>query len=122
MKKIVFILIISFVTASVNAQLSHTKWKGAIKGDNPQGAMLKFGKDTLILYAAKDGSVIETMKYSVKEGVLTMIKISGQSDCDNKTYGNYKFVIKDGMLNMTVTSDNCYDRSSALDKTVWKKG
>ncbi len=120
MKKIIFVLLVSVVSISVQAQLSHTAWKGAIKGDNPQSAVLKFGRDTLILSAA-DGSTIETMKYSVKDNILSIRKLSGQSDCDNITVGKYKFDIKDGTATITLVADNCPDRSSALDKTAWKK-
>jgi hypothetical protein len=121
MKKIMFILLISVISVSVHAQFAKTKWTGAIKGDNAQKATLKFSKDTLVL-AAADGSVIETMSFSVKNNILTIKKIAGQSDCDTATPGKYTFEIKNGTLNFSAASDACYDRSSALDKTVWKKG
>jgi len=120
-KKLIFILLVSLLSVSLHAQLLHTKWKGAIKGDNPQNAVLKFGKDTLILYAATDGSVIETMTYSIKTNILTVRKISGQSDCDGSTTGKYLFTIKGGSLSLSLSSDACMDRSSALDKTAWMK-
>jgi len=121
MKKIIFILTVLIISASAHAQFAKTKWNGTIKGDAAQKAVFKFAKDSLVLYSA-DGKVIETMHYSVKNGVLSMQKLSGQSDCDGTSIGQYKFVIKDGAMTLTAVSDACEDRSSALDKTTWKKG
>ncbi len=121
MKKLMLIFFVCFIAISVNAQFSHTKWTGAIKGDNPRDAVLKFGKDTLVLSAASDGSVIETMTYLVKENVLTVTKISGQSDCAVYSIGKYKFELKESALNISILADDCEDRSSALDKTGWVK-
>jgi len=115
------ILLVWLVSMSVmHAQLTHSKWKGAIKGDNPQEGILKFSKDTLVLYAA-DGSVIETMTCKVAGNVFTVKKVTGQSDCDTNTAGSYKFVIKAGSMSLSLASDACGDRSSALDKTQWVK-
>jgi hypothetical protein len=120
MKKTMSILLVLLVSMSVNAQLTHTKWKGTIKGDNPQEGTLKFTKDTLVLYAA-DGSVIETMTCKIADNVFSVKKVTGQSDCDTHTAGSYKFVIKAGTMSLSLASDACGDRSSALDKTQWVK-
>lgn len=121
MKRIMFILLIAIISTSVRAQFAKTKWSGSIKGDNPQKAVFKFTKDTVVLYTAGD-EVIETMAYTVKNNVLSLKKVSGQSDCDGTSVGQYKFTIKDGSLTLTVASDVCGDRLEALDKTSWKKG
>jgi hypothetical protein len=121
MKTVIFMLATLVVSVYVDAQLGHTKWKGAIKGDNPQGAIFKFSKDTLVLYAVADGSVIETMACKMDDKTFTVIKSSGQSDCDTVTPGKYKFEINAGVIDVYVLSDNCGDRSSALDKTSWVK-
>ncbi len=120
MKKIGFALCMLFIAIAASAQLTRTVWKGAVKGDNPQSAILKFGKDTLVLYAA-DKTVIETMVYTVKANVLTLTKINGQSDCGTKSTGKYKLTIAADAMNMTTVLDTCNDRSSALDATKWIK-
>jgi len=120
MKKSVFVLFVLFTAIACHAQLAHTAWKGAIKGDNPQAAVLKFGKDTLVLKGA-DGSVLETMTFLLKAGTLTIKKISGQSDCDNVAAGKYTLVFSGNAFSITLLADNCGDRSSALDKTRWVK-
>jgi hypothetical protein len=74
MKTIFLMAVIALSTGVLHAQLAHTTWKGAIKGDAAQDAVFKFGKDTLVLYAT-GGSVIETMKYTFKQNTLTVKKL-----------------------------------------------
>lgn len=115
-------LLVTFFGFAANAQLVHTTWKGNIKGDAAQACTFKFGKDTVVLYG-NDGSVIETMKYSAnpKSLILTLTKISGQSDCNTTDAGKYTMIIKGNTLTLAVTTDNCSDRNVALDKTAWTK-
>jgi len=120
MKKIGFALCMLFIAIAVSAHLTRTVWKGAVKGDNPQSAILKFGKDTLVLYAA-DKTVIETMTYSVKANVLSITKVSGQSDCGTNSTGKYKLTVAAGTMGMATMLDACNDRSTALDATKWIK-
>lgn len=121
MKKALFVLMAAVISLSVHAQLVHTQWKGAIYGDNPRNTLLKFSKDTATLYDAANGQVIETMTYKLKGNQFTLLKIYGQSDCDTHTTGSYTFSIKTGVMKVAVSADDCYDRSSALDKTSWQK-
>ncbi|HWB28448.1 MAG TPA: hypothetical protein VG738_23410 [Chitinophagaceae bacterium] len=120
MKKFFLIAMIAISTTALHAQLAHTTWKGVIKGDAAQEAVFKFGKDTLVLYAA-NGSVIETMKYAFKQNVLSVTKIEGQSDCAAGQPGKYAVVFAGGGMTLKPTQDDCYDRSSALDGTKWVK-
>lgn len=120
MKKILFILLLSSLAFAGNAQFAHTTWKGAIKGDAAQRAILKFGKDTLVLTKA-NGEVIERMTFSVKAGVMTLKKITGQSDCDNVVIGKYTAAVTGKNLALTVAADACQDRVDAIDKTRWVK-
>ena len=76
------------------AQLKNTRWEGAIKGDNPRNAMLDFKKDTLILYAASNNEIVETMTYTINGNTFTVKKVEGQSDCDNTIPMKYRFEIK----------------------------
>jgi len=117
MKKIIFLLVISIASISVHAQLTDTKWKDTLKLDNPLEVFFSFAKDTLIVTAVADGSLIETMTYTVKDNVFTIQKVSGQSDCDSSSLGKYKFEINGDDMYVTLVSDDCTDRSSVLDKT-----
>ena len=120
MKKTFLIFCIAFMAIASHAQFAHTTWKGAIKGDAAQAAVLKFSKDTLVL-AKPNGEVIETMKFSVKNGVMTLKKISGQSDCDNVAIGKYTATVTGKSLALTVTADACQDRIDGINKTQWVK-
>jgi hypothetical protein len=121
MKKIIFILLATFLLKPVMAQLKNTRWEGAIKGDNPRNTILDFKKDTLILYAASDDEIVETMTYTISGKTFTVKKTEGQSDCDNTTFGKYGFEIKGDKMLIKLISDVCNDRSSALDITNWTK-
>lgn len=122
MKKGIMIVWLAVIGFTANGQLVHTTWKGNIKGDAAQACTFRFGKDTVVLYG-NDGHVIETMKYTAnpKSLVLTLTKIAGQSDCNTTDAGKYKMVFSGNSLLLSVTADNCGDRSVALDKTVWTK-
>jgi len=119
--KIIFILLATFILKPAFAQLKNTRWGGAIKGDNPRNTILDFKKDTLILYAASNNEIVETMTYHINGNAFTIKKIAGQSDCDNTTAGKYGFEIKGGKMLIKLISDACDDRSSALDITNWTK-
>src|SRR5258708_25139357 len=98
MKKIIFILLVSLASVSVYAQLKDTRWKGALKGDNPQNVILDFRKDTFYVYTVADSSMVEIMTYSIGDKSFSIQKINGQSDCDNTVTGKYKFEIKNNNL------------------------
>lgn len=121
MKKIIFLAFIAFISASANAQLTNSKWKGTLQLDNPTDVVFDFRTDTLEAFVADDNSSLELMKYSVKDGVLSIQKLSGQSDCDDSIVAKYKFEINDDGLLLTVIEDGCMGRSGVLDKTKWVK-
>ncbi len=114
MKKVLFILIISFITVGVNAQLANTKWKGLLNLDNPTDAIFSFSNDTLDVLNAMDNSSMETMKFTVKDSVLIVQKLFGHSECDNNTIGNYKFTINGDDMTLKVMSDACDDRAQVI--------
>jgi hypothetical protein len=121
MKKFTFIVFLSLLSVTLLAQFSHSSWQGTVRGDNPRNAILNFRKDSLLLFAVSDSSLIEVMTYTVKDMVLTMQKVEGQSDCDNNTIGKYRLSIEKGTLIVKMIADPCQDRSSALDGTMWQK-
>ncbi len=121
MKKIIFILLATFILTPAFAQLKNTRWEGAVKGDDPRNTILDFKEDTLILYAVPNNEIVETMTYTINGNSFTVKKVKGQSDCDNTSPGKYGFQIKGGKMLIKLISDACNDRSSALETTNWTK-
>ena len=117
MKKVLFILLLCFFMIGAKAQLANTKWAMNIKiNDNDVPTIFAFCKDTLVVTVEGDGSLIEKMTYTVKDGAFTIKKTEGQSDCDESAAGTYKFEIKDGAMVLTMVSDDCIGRIDVLDK------
>ena len=112
MKFFVCIGFFLFTTHFTKAQLAHTKWKTTILLDEPKNVMFDFGKDTLTVYTISDSTLVETMKFTDKDHMLTMFKISGTSDCDNAAPGKYRYAIEHDTIRVTMVSDSCLDRSS----------
>ena len=127
MQKFIFLFLLSVASTGIHAQtrssnpLAQTQWKGTLRLETPTDAILDFSKDSLIVFKAADHSRIETMTYVVKDSLFTLIKTEGQSDCDNKVPGTYKFVIKGNGIDLTLVTDNCDDRSTVLMDTHWIK-
>jgi len=122
MKKYLFIFIaISFYSAAP-AQLENTRWKTTLRLDDKMlNVIVDFIKDTVALYTVSDSIVIEKMTYTKTNALFTLLKIEGQSDCDNGTPGEYAFTIKGDSLFLRLLKDECYDRYSVLQNTKWKK-
>lgn len=121
MKKSLIFLLAAFASVTLNAQLKNTKWKGTIQTDNKIDVVFDYRSDTLEVSNTGDGSNIETMTYTVKDGVITLKKVYGQSSCDATSTGKYKFEIKDDVLFLTQISDTCNDRTSALSDSKWTR-
>lgn len=114
MKKIIILLLVFLVSFSVHAQLANTTWKGVLNIEGGMEAFFNFGNDTLEVFNASNKESMETMKYMVKDSLLTLQKIFGGSECDNSTPGNYKFEIKNDERTLSLLSDSCYIRSEAI--------
>lgn len=121
MKKMIFIVLVAFVSVSVNAQLANSKWKGVLVLDSPVDVIFDFKTDTLEAIVVADNSSLETMQYTIKDTVLTIQKISGQSTCPGTTVAKYKFELKEDSFVLTLIEDDCYDRAGVLDGTKWIK-
>jgi hypothetical protein len=121
MRKMILIALVAFISISVNAQLANSKWKGVLVLDSPVDVVFDFKADSLEAIVAADNSSLELMQYSVKDTILTIQKISGQSSCASNNLAKYKFEIKEGTLLLTLIEDDCYDRGSVLDGTKWVK-
>jgi hypothetical protein len=121
MKKTIVTLLFVMFSCVLLAQLGNSRWKGTLRGDNPQSVIFDFKKDTTVVYTVSDSSIVETMTYTVKDMVLTLHKVDGISDCDNSTPGKYKISMVKDALYLTLLDDNCSDRSSAIDSIKWVK-
>ncbi|MEO6316164.1 MAG: hypothetical protein ABIU63_09460 [Chitinophagaceae bacterium] len=121
MKNYLFIVFSTLFTLSSFAQLAHTKWKATIHTPDPKNVIFDFKKDTAVIYAVAGNDVIEVMTYSATGNSLTLTKINGESDCNDGSSGQYNFSIKSDSLFVALFKDECYDRSSAIDKTKWSK-
>lgn len=113
-KSLCCLLLLTVLSCSVKAQLANTRWKGVLKLDNDVNVTFDFGKDTLTVANIDDGVLIETMTYTATKTTFTLIKTSGQSDCDNSTPGKYSYGIKDNILSISLIEDACEDRSSVI--------
>ncbi|MEO8821769.1 MAG: hypothetical protein ABI267_07750 [Ginsengibacter sp.] len=121
MKKIMITLLIAFIACSSNAQLSGTKWKGALTIQG--GAMtveFNFSNDTLDVINTSENESLETMKYTLADSVISLQKLYGSSSCDTAV-GKYKYAIAGNELTLSVISDNCPDRSAAIGSNLQLK-
>ena len=122
MKKIIYTLIVTFITCGVHAQLANSKWKVTLQLDDPIDVVFNFSADTLDVTNAADNSDIEAMNYTLQDTVLSMRKLYGQSQCDTAAVGKYSYKVDGNELWLKLISDDCTDRSDVikdikLDKT-----
>ena len=118
MRKIMMTLLVAFIAYSSNAQLSGTKWKGALNIQS--GAMdveFNFTNDTLDVVNTADNESIETMKYTLADSVISLHKLYGSSPCGTEI-GKYKYTIVDNELTLSLLSDDCSDRSNAIGNNM----
>jgi hypothetical protein len=124
MKKNSFAFIATFLFVSASAQLENTRWKARLKiNEGLLITIFDFKKDTLSIYAVADSTLIERMIYTNNDSSFTLLKIEGQSDCDNANTGEYGFTLTGDSLFLKLIKDNCYDRFSVIQNTrmvKWK--
>lgn len=119
MKTLALILLLVAFGTSSQAQLTDTKWKNFMNIPEPTETILQFKKDTLLLIVVIDGSVGETMKYSISKDTLKISKLSGFSPCAEGMSGLYRFVITEDKMTITPISDECQDRADAFKPEAW---
>jgi hypothetical protein len=113
MRKVILLILVFFTTASVNAQLSNTKWKGVLNIQGGMDVLFNFSNDTLDVINSENES-LETMKFSMKDSLITFVKLYGSSQCDTSTPGVYKFEVTGNEMTQSLVSDSCADRSEAI--------
>lgn len=119
MKRVVIVLFLCCAAFCLHAQLTGSRWSAKINTGQPTSVILDFGGDTCSLYTVADSTIIEIMRYAVKDSSITFYKIDGQSDCETTTPGIYKFAVKDNALVLHLVKDDCDDRSSTVDNVRW---
>ncbi|MEP7319749.1 MAG: hypothetical protein ABI921_13435 [Panacibacter sp.] len=115
MKKFILTLLVICCSVAVQAQLTNTKWKATLQLDSEVETVFSFVTDTLNVTVAEDNSLLESMSYTIKDSVLTLVKINGQSTC-NDFAGRYSFVLENNEITLTLIEDECDDRAAVLDK------
>lgn len=120
-KTIVYSLIFVLMATTANAQLTDTKWKNMMNIPDPYETILQFKKDTVFLLIAADGSLVETMTYTVSKDTLKLTKTSGMSPCSDTVIGLYRFEMKDDKMTIIPLSDDCSERSNAFKPEPWIK-
>jgi hypothetical protein len=120
MKKSYSLIIATVFFVTAFGQLQNTRWKTTLQINRAVNAILDFRNDTALLYTVGDSTMIERMTYSKNDTSFTLIKIEGQSECYNSP-GKYGFRIAGDNLSLKLLSDDCYDRYSVIQNTVWKR-
>lgn len=121
MKKCILILLVVASGFGAKAQFEGTKWKTTLQLESPTDVVFAFGKDTVEALLADNNMPLETMLYTVKDSVITLQKVTGQSDCDGNVVGKYKFEMKGDEVQVTLVSDDCYNRSNVLSNVSMSK-
>lgn len=120
MKTILLSLLTSLLlVTTAGAQLTNTRWKSTLDIDGPVNAIFDFKTNTVSLYTVADSIVIETMSFTTDEATVSVLKLSGQSDCDNATVGKYTYKLKGDTLSLTVVADACDDRADVIHASRW---
>jgi hypothetical protein len=121
MKKVCTIALATFLFSASFAQIENTRWKTSIRAPEPTNVIIDFKKDRVSVYTVSDSTTIETMTYTKTDHSFTLLKIDGQTDCDNSTAGKYNFNIKNDSSFFTLVKDECEDRASVLQNSRWAK-
>lgn len=111
----IFIVITAFLALgfSASAQLKNTKWKGTIAAPTDVDVELRFKADTLNIAIAGTDNVIESMKFTIKDDLITVSKLAGGSPCSNDQQATIKYSIKDNQLLLVPVTDPCDERKNA---------
>lgn len=112
--KLFFVLAALFTLGfNANAQLKNTKWKGTIAAPSDVEVILQFKADTLNIVIAGTDNVIESMKYSFKDDLITINKLAGGSPCSNDQQATMNYSIKGNQLILVPVNDPCDERKNA---------
>ncbi len=94
MKNILVLMIAMASCFPIKAQLANTSWKRKFNLPDPGEMILQFKADTLLLNDT-NGSTFESMSYKISNDTLSILKLSGESDCSYSEYATYLVEIKE---------------------------
>jgi hypothetical protein len=120
-KTILFALVFTLLVSIANAQLTDTKWKNFMNIPESIESFMHFKKDTVLLIVAADGTLVESMIYTLNKDTLRLTKISGMSPCGDNITGLYRIEMKDDKLTITPISDDCAERANAFKPEAWTR-
>lgn len=120
MKQLIFLTVLGAISFAAKAQLTTQRWEATISIPNPTECFLQFDHDTMKLFT-KDmpAAPVESMRFTAASDTLTLVKLDGQSPCDN-TPAVYRATVKDNVLQFASISDACDVRVNALIEMPWK--
>ncbi len=123
MKKTLFAAIaLMLIGTMAHAQLANTRWTGSINAPDPLPVIMLFKSDTLIVHVANDPTaIVETMKFSEKDGKMTINKLGGSSPCSETTAGTYSVVVVNDGLTIKPLTDDCAERAAAFPPEPFKR-
>jgi hypothetical protein len=121
MKYLTLLFAIVTFSSSLFAQPENTRWKARLDINGPINVIFDFKKDSAFLYTVADSTMIEFMSYVKTDTSFTLLKIGGQSDCDNITPGKYSFRLDNDTMYIQMITDDCPDRSSVINNSRWTK-
>ena len=81
---------------------------------------LTFTADSLTLGIDDLGIIGETMSYVVKDSIITMKKLSGNSPCEEVAF-TVKYKLKNDLLFITTVEDPCDERKDSWPKEPFKR-
>lgn len=115
MKKIISVLLLSLIIFGAQAQLINSKWKTTLQLDEATDVVFNFSADILnVTYATDSSNILEASKYTLKDTVLTLRKLFGQSECDTTAIGIYSCIINGNEMQLTLISDDCSNRADII--------
>lgn len=115
MKKIISVLLLSLIILGAQAQLANSKWKTTLQLDEATDVVFNFSTDTLnVTYSTDTANIIEATKYTIKDTVLTIQKLFGQSECDTTAIGTYSCIVNGNEMQLKLISDDCSDRADII--------
>lgn len=120
MKNSLLILVLFFISLSVNAQLAGTKWKGKVNIPKLTDVIFDFKNDVADVTTAT-GMPVESCSYIIKSDTITFKKIKGGSPCPVNSVFTVQYNIKNDQMSIMPLTDDCEGRKGTFTKEALVK-
>lgn len=120
MKNAISILVLFFISLSVNAQLTGTKWKGKVNIPQLTDVTLDF-KDNIATVKTTTGMPVESCSYTIKADTITFIKPDGGSPCPVNSVFTVQYAVNSDKLIINPLTDDCEGRKGSFSKEPFIK-